>query len=211
MQRMFKDRLQAQDIGKFMTFPQEEFIFATREHYVPLIFRMMQQISATLVVCTLMAALSFYFFRGVKIPSAVFLLSLLAGTGFSIKEIVHWYFHLYIITTKKLLEVRYSPLLSEAINSVLLDQVRCTEIDADLTGIISESLNLGNVTITFDRPTHQDYFVLNNVRAPRMIANLLSTQLHKSSPPEMQSLWTKRNQYDQFSYVGRVPYGTVSN
>lgn len=205
LQTLFRDRLEEKEVAKFMTFPNEEFILATREHYVLLLFRVFQHLWMTLLVSTVFAGVGYFIFRQIEIPSAIFFVCFLAGSGVALKEIVHWYLHVYIITTKKLLEVRYSPLLSEAINSVLLDQVRCTEIDADLNGIISEQLNLGNVSITFDRPTHQDFFVIKNVRAPRAISNLLSLELHKNAMQETQNLWVRKN--GNLSYVGRVPYG----
>jgi len=210
LQELFRDGLEEKEVEKFITFPHEEFILATREHYVPLLFRTLQHLFLTLFVSAVFSIVGYFVFRQVGIAAAMFFVSLLAGTGIALKEIVHWYLHIYVVTNKKLLEVRYSPLLSEAINSVLLDQVRCTEIDADLTGIISEQLNLGNVSITFDRPTHEDNFVLRNVRAPRAISNLLSKELHKDTAFDTQNLWIRRN--GSFSYIGRVPYGQpISN
>lgn len=210
LKELFRDRLEEKEVEKFITFPHEEFILATREHYVPLLFRTFQNLSFTFLMSAVVSAIAYFIFRQIGISAAFFFVPFLAGSGIALKEIVHWYLHIYIITTKKLLEVTYSPLMSEAINSVLLDQVRCTEIDADLNGIISEQLNMGNVSITFDRPTHQDNFVIKNVRAPRAISNLLSKELHKNSGFDQQNMWIRRN--GNLSYIGRVPYGQpISN
>ncbi len=210
LKELFRDRLEEKDVEKFITFPHEEFILATREHYVPLLFRTFQNLSFTFLMSVVASAIAYFLFRQIGIAAGFFFVPFLAGSGVTLKEIVHWYLHIYVITTKKLLEVRYSPLMSEAINSVLLDQVRCTEIDADLNGIISEQLNMGNVSITFDRPTHQDNFVIKNVRAPRAISNLLSKELHKNTDFDQQNMWVRRN--GNLSYIGRVTYGQpISN
>ncbi|MGE5041666.1 MAG: hypothetical protein ACM3IJ_02075 [Candidatus Levyibacteriota bacterium] len=210
LKTLFRDRLDRQDIEKFITFENEEYIFAAREHYITLLFRISQMVTSTFFVSIVFTVISFFVLHSILIAAAFFFVSLMGGFGIVIKEMVHWYFHLYIVTSRKLLEVRYSPLLSEVTSSVLLDQVRCTEIDADLSGIISEHLNMGNVSITFDRPTHEDIFVLRNIRSPRKVANLLSSQLHKTQTIDVQSLWVK-DQQGRPAYVGRVPYGYLTN
>lgn len=207
----FKDRLERHEVEKFMTFDNEELIFSTREHYIPLLFRVTQMILSTFFISAVFFVISFFILHSLILAASFFVVSILGGYALIVKELVHWYFHLYIVTTRKLLEVRYSPLLSEVTSSVLLDQVRCTEIDADLSGIISEHLNMGNVSITFDRPTHEDNFILKNIRAPRKVANLLSSQLHKTQTIDVQSLWVKNQPQGRPSYVGRVPYGYLSN
>src|SRR5581483_8347748 len=105
--------------------------------------------------------------------SAVVLITTLLGT----KIIVDWYAHLYLVTSHKLMEICYAPLFSHTINEVLLNQVRCTEIDVNIGGAVREFLDMGSITITFDRPTHQEEFVLSNISQPNVIGPVLADEL----------------------------------
>ncbi len=97
----------------------------------------------------------------------------------ALRSIIDWYFNVYVVTSRKIIEVSYSPLSSHTINQVLLDQVRCTEIDTKIEGILNDVLDIGNVVITFDRPTHQEEFAFEYVKNPREIEKYLqSTVCH---------------------------------
>ncbi|MDO8269424.1 MAG: hypothetical protein Q7T54_02000, partial [Candidatus Levybacteria bacterium] len=150
--------------------------------------------------------------------SSFLFLALVMG-GVSVRDLIHWSFHLYIATTKQIIEVRYSPLFSHVVNSVLLDQIRCTEIDVEMHGLIPELIGIGNVELTFDRPTHKEEFVIRGVRSPRKIANLLSAQLHQGAPslrinsqgPVLQPLWVKELKKNKYRFLGEANYGTAVN
>ena len=143
-----------------------------------------------------------------------FLVALISGT-FCVRDLIHWSLHLYIATSKQIIEVQYTPLLSQAINSVLLDQIRCTEIDVEMYGIIPELIGIGNVEITFDRPTHKELFVIKNIRSPRAIANLLSAQINKSIPQSFnqsriqipQPVWYRELKTSKYKFLGDNAYG----
>lgn len=176
-----KERLDQDEVKKFLTFPDEELILAAREHAAQLLMRLFQSTVLIFFADILFTFLSYFIFRDVGFSFATFMVIALMGNALFIREVVHWYFHLYIITTRKIVEVKYNPLFSEISNSVLLDQLRCTEIDAEMYGFVYEFLDLGNVAITFDRPTHQEEFVLKGIRSPRKVANYLSSHLHNAA------------------------------
>ncbi|MBI4092132.1 MAG: hypothetical protein HY427_02945 [Candidatus Levybacteria bacterium] len=94
-----------------------------------------------------------------------------------IRSIIDWYFSFYIATNRKIIEVSYRPLSSREVNEVLLDQVKCTEIDSKVGGAINEFLDIGDVIVTFDRPTHQEEFVFENVPDPKKIETHLESAL----------------------------------
>lgn len=222
MERKFflNDRLTDEEISKFKLFDDEELIFATREHWLPLSLRLVR-----LLVTGLVFAVGFAFVFTLvlhSLPLAInsFLLVLLLTNSLIVRELIHWCFHLYIATNKQIIEVRYSPLLSHAINSVLLDQIRCTEIDVEMFGILPELLGIGNVEITFDRPTHKEEFVIRSIRSPRAMANMLSAQIHQALPnsqnhPQQQSmqdlLWVKEMKKDKYRFIGDSNYGYPVN
>lgn len=191
MNKIFPEQLSQIDVSKFVNLGDEKLILAVREHSAPLIVRLLELASATIVVSIVSAVASYFLTHDIFFSLATFLTSSLLGVGFFIRELVHWYFHLYVITTKKIVEVSYNPLFSELSNSILLDQLRCTEIDAEMHGFISELFDIGNVTITFDRPTHREEFILKGIHSPRKIANHLSSHMHGNTMPTNQEVWYK--------------------
>lgn len=89
------------------------------------------------------------------------------------KIVVDWYLHFYLVTNNKILEIRYSPFFSYKTNCVLLNQVHVTEIDNNKFGIIKELFDFGDITVTFDRPTHEDEFTFKNIAYPVQLATTL--------------------------------------
>jgi hypothetical protein len=216
-----RDRLSDAQIEKFKLFEDEELIFACREHWLPLVLRLFR---LAFIGLTLAIALSFVFvfiFHSISLGISSFLFLLLVTGMISIRYLIHWSFHLYIATNKQIIEVHYSPLMSEAINSVLLDQIRCTEIDVEMFGIIPELIGIGDVELTFDRPTHKEEFVIKSIRSPRTIANLLSAQIHQTNPQVAQKqymkqpLWIKDLRVlskNKYRFLGRdTKYGYNTN
>lgn len=207
----FKDWLEPDEVKKFLVSPDEKLLLAVREHYEPLVIKLFQIGVLTIVITTASAIGTFYLFHDVSLILLLSLTELLLGSGLILRQIMHWYFHLYIITTKKIIEASYNPLFSEQSNSVLLDQLRCTEIDAELTGLVSEFLDLGNVTITFDRPTHQTEFTLRNIRSPRKIANYLSSHLHTGVATHQDQVWYKIPQTNTYRFLEENQNGNFTN
>ena len=123
-----------------------------------------------IIICTatlILPFISYFYFAqffGLAIVSS-FIISILTIT-IAIKSTADWYYNLYIITNRKISEVSYSPLASRRVSEILLTQVRCTEIDTKINGIFNELFNIGDVVITFDRPTHEEEFTLHDVKNP---------------------------------------------
>lgn len=98
-----------------------------------------------------------------------------------------WLFNFYIVTNKKIIDMQYAPPISHNLSTILLDQVRCTEVDLQKNGLLRELLDIGDVIITFDRPTHQEVFALNNIRHPERVSLYLGhalTVLRTETPIE---------------------------
>lgn len=213
------DRLFDAQITRFKLFEDEELIFACREHWLPLVLRLVRQAVTGLIIAISLSFVFIFFLKSMSLAISAFFLIVLLTNIVAVRELIHWCYHLYIATNKQLIEVRYSPLLSHAINSVLLDQIRCTEIDVEMYGIIPELIGIGNVAITFDRPTHKEEFVIRGIRSPRSIANLLSAQIHQSLPTiqkqNLQSpeklLWTRELKRNKYRFLGDSNYGNTVN
>ena len=212
------DRLTDTQIAKFKLFSDEELIFACREHWLPLTLRLVRQALTGLAIAISLSFMFAVILKNIPLAVSVFFLVVVLANIIAVRELIHWCYHLYIATNKQLIEVRYSPLLSHAINSVLLDQIRCTEIDVEMYGIIPELIGIGNVAITFDRPTHKEEFVIRGIRSPRAIANLLSAQIHQALPnfqkqpvQPQQLLWIKELKKNKYRFLGDSNYGNTVN
>lgn len=211
-----KDRLTETQVEKFKLFTDEELIFACREHWLPIVLRLIRQTLLGMMFATGAALVTSFLLHSVSLSIASFLLVVLISSVVSVRSLIHWSFHLYIATTKQIIEVHYSPLLSQTVNSILLEQIRCTEIDVAMFGIIPELIGIGNVEITFDRPTHKEIFVLRSIRSPRVIANLLSAQIHqgilmKSTQQLQQPLWIRELKKNKYRFLGDSNYGHIPN
>ncbi len=171
-----KERLLSSAIS-FLTQPGEKLIFIVRKH----VFLLEIRIALILLFLLLTLTMSLLLFFSLNFPIPLLLVLNLAILTFSLhilsKSIADWYFHIYIVTTHKILEVFYAPLFSHVVNEVLLDQIRCTEIDIQTEGIISELINMGDVMLTFDRPTHQEQFCLMGIENPQKVGTFLGDKL----------------------------------
>ncbi len=101
----------------------------------------------------------------------------------ALKITIDWYYHIYIATNRKLLEIRSKPLFSDKIDNVFLDQVRTTEVDTSIPTFIHEFLDMGNVIIEFDRPSHGEPFTLSNIKDAEGTAEFLSDVLENIMRP----------------------------
>lgn len=211
-----RDRLNDSQIEKFKLFEDEELIFATREHWLPLVVRLFQKTFVSLFIAAMISSALLLALNSISLAFSTFFLVVLIGSIASLRDLIHWSFHLYIATNKQIIEVHYSPLVSEAINSVLLDQIRCTEIDVEMYGLIPELIGIGNVELTFDRPTHKEEFIIKDIRSPRKIANLLSAQIHQGPQTPLrysQQLWVREKELkaNKYKFLGDVGYGYTTN
>lgn len=84
----------------------------------------------------------------------------------------------------KILEVNFVPIFSQVINDVFLDQVRTTEIDIKINNFIHEFFDVGDVVISFDRPSHEETFTLKDIKNPRdtgiFIADAIESIMHET-------------------------------
>lgn len=165
------------DWNNFLTLQDEKLLIVKRKHPFLLIWP---------IIVTLFLAISFVsagyylfaiFFSSPTLFLSCLLSSIIISMSFLIKIVVDWYFHLYVVTDRKILEVSFAPLSAHVVNSVLLDQVNCTEIDIRTDGFINELIDMGDVVITFDRPTHQEEFIFSSIEDSRKIGAYLSDNL----------------------------------
>lgn len=161
----------------FLTLKGERLLLVIRRHpYVVAI-----PILILIVIFLLFAGSSFFLFTQLITSSTLFYITLLllisATLGIITKIVIDWYFHVYILTNRKILEFRYTPLMSYVVNDIMLDRVFCTEVDFKTSGWIQDLLDMGDIIITFDRPTHQEEFIIKDILSCNKIGTFLTQQL----------------------------------
>lgn len=165
------------DWSNFLNLEGEELLLVKRRHIYILIF----PIAFTIFISFVFSGTFYIIFGQVMHSFALFIVSSLLSLSLAISlisyAIVNWYFHLYILTNRKILEVWYTPLSSHAVNDIFLDSVKCTEVDTSSTGLLHELLDMGNLRLTFDRPTHQEEFILRDIKNYDEIGKFLSHKL----------------------------------
>lgn len=189
------------DIDTLFLLPGEKTIVTTKQHVFAII--------PPLIIAPLLGALAILLIFSVSAyMHASIIMTLLAGSliavltmGLLVKVFVDWYFHIYMVTDRRILEINYKPFFSQDVNDVLLDQVRCTEIDVQIHGYIHGLIDVGDIIITFDRPTHQQEFVLHDIKSPRAQGTLLGELLN--TPKEAinnKTVWYKSENMDTNPY-----------
>jgi hypothetical protein len=180
----------------FLTLKNEELLLVKRKHPFMVIMPVLLTVCLTIFFISTAFVLFHVFFDS---PSLFFVTSLLLisiAISLITKVIVDWYFHMYILTNRKILELRYTPLTSYIVNDVMLDRVNCTEIDLLSNGLLNELIDMGDISITFDRPTHQEEFVLRDIQGSHELSTYLIQQLldgRQSDITQPQTIWFKQH------------------
>lgn len=169
---------------KFLTLEDEHLVYSTRQHWS----RLMPVFTVNILLILLIAFFTVFSSFMMPFYSLSFLILgiivLTISMEILIKQLVEWYFHFYIVTNRKIIEVAYRPMYSKVIYEVLLDQVRCTEVDVQGNGVINEIFNVGTVLITFDRPTNEKIFSIKNIKRPRTVAMHLGDVFGMQKPKD---------------------------
>lgn len=188
--------INAQALKHYLSLPGERALIVERKHWLFLAVRLIVLILfSTLALFLDTVFFTIFVYSPTILISSTLILFLITST-IGIKIIVDWYCHIYLVTTRKILEICYSPFFSDWVSDVLLDQVRCTEVNVKKNGIIFELLNIGDITITFDRPTHEQECTLSGIHNPQETGIFLGTMLVDSTRTNgtngnngMHSLW----------------------
>lgn len=184
------------DWNVFITLKDEHLLLVKRKHP----FVMLMPIFTINCLALFFISSGFVLFQEFLLSSSLFVVTMLLLISITVslitKIIIDWYFHIYILTNRKILELRYTPLTSYLVNDVMLDRVNCTEIDLRTHGFLNELIDMGDILITFDRPTSREEFILKDVQGSHALATYLTQQLLDVKQPEMlsQPIWFKERQ-----------------
>ena len=180
-----KDIITPEICQRFITLPDERLIVGKRQHW----FAVMPALTVMILLELGLIILGTVAFLEGAFDPTFFIISLAlfvsAGISVGAKIVADWYYHLYIVTTKRILEVNCAPLFSHSIDDVALDQVRITEIRVDIKGFVNELLDKGDVVIAFDRPSHEETMVIAEIQDPTTTGAVLANSIKlmmQSSP-----------------------------
>lgn len=176
-------------LEKFLTLPYEKIHLIARQHWFVVVVPVAGTIFIMGAFSLIVSLISLALFRSVSLVFLENLIFFLAALSFITKIIIDWYFHVYVVTTRKIIQIRYKPLFSQDISEVLIDQVRCTEVDVQIDGIIQEFIDMGSIMVTFDRPTHQEEFSFINIQYPKQTGLRLADILDSHEKNTPGSLW----------------------
>jgi uncharacterized membrane protein YdbT with pleckstrin-like domain len=188
----------------FLTLKDEQLLLVKRKH--PFVV-----ITPIIIICCLalfFTSSAYVLFTTFFVSSSLFFITTLLLISISIslvtKVIIDWYFHMYILTNRKILELRYTPLTSYIANDVMLDRVNCTEIDLVSSGFLNEIIDMGDILITFDRPTHQEEFILKDIQGSHELTTYLTQQLLDGGAQQNQvvqnTIWFKQHGASNATY-----------
>lgn len=166
------------DCQNFINLAGEQIQVIKRQHPFILAVSIFSVFSTSFLILILGSLLSI-FLRSVTMALIFSSFIIITSLSFLPKAFLDWYYHLYVITSRKILEIRCVPFFSDQIDDVFLDQIRTTEIDAHIPDFLHELLDMGDVTIAFDRPSHDEVYTLSNIRCPREVASLLGKEFEE--------------------------------
>jgi len=189
----------------FLTLKDEKLQLVKRKHpFVVLI--------PIIIICCLTVffiSSAFFIFQEIFYSPSLFYVTALmlisVAISLSTKNIVDWYFHMYILTNRKILELQYTPLTSYIVNDIMLDRVNCTEVDLQSNGFFNEIIDMGDICITFDRPTRREEFVLKDIQGSHELATYLTQQLldapqSASMLQQQNTIWFRQHTAGNSSY-----------
>lgn len=179
---ILQEQLGEEEVSAFLTIPGERLVWASRKHSIGVLI----SIGITMIGLISLIAILFAVFSYFELSWPVFLLTgmivSILGLSLSLKTIVDWYCHIYIVTNFKILEVSSSPMFSHKSHEVLLSQVRVSEINVVIHNFMEELCNVGSITVEFDRLAHIEVLEITGVRGAREVGSILSTALEGTYP-----------------------------
>lgn len=174
----------------FLTLPREKLLLIKHKHWITLVIPFLIQGWIGLTIIGILYLVLVFFFHQLLLFFLSSMTVFLFFFTLMAKTYVDWYFHFYIVTNRKIIEYCCTPLFSHSINEVLLDYVRCTEIDVSTDGLVNHLINKGDVTITFDRPTHEEELIFSDIHDPRELGEKLAAafDMYKTDSSK-EGLW----------------------
>lgn len=170
------------DWKTFLNLKDEKLLLVIRTHPFAVIFPIILLVFMSGLFCWGFYVIFLQFLGSFSNFILAFLLVVSGTIAIITKIIIDWFFHVYILTNRKILEFRYTPLMSYIVNDVMLDRVFCTEIDLQTQGWMHDILDMGDIILTFDRPTHQEEFILKDIISTNRIGNFLTKELLDRNP-----------------------------
>lgn len=195
--------LSKEELKNFLTFDKEHVLIAKRQHPIVLVGPILLSLLLVSVFLLFLYLIATFIFNSLLLFVIFTLVVLVFYFNLIAKIVVDYYFHVYLVTNRKILEVMAIPMFTDKINDVLLDQVRTTEIQVKMPGMFHELFDLGDVYIEFDRPSHEQQFIFDNISYPNVVGSILSKELQsimQESPVWFQPRHNNFSKYNDDTY-----------
>src|SRR5665811_2182008 len=112
--------------SKILTLPDEKLVMARRKHFYVLLPPLtLVAFFAFILIYAFYALFSFLLVSQSLLITSI-ITAIIASLSISAKIVTDWYFHFYVVTNKRIIEISHAPLFSHTMCDVLLSQVRCT-------------------------------------------------------------------------------------
>ncbi len=192
------------DCSKVLTLSGEKIYLVIKQHFITIIPSLLLIFFLAWFFLLIGTVIMVLYKELILLSSIFMLLTISTALGLFAQTLINWYFHMYIVTSKKLLEIHYSPISSHIASEILLDRVKCTEVDMRTEGLIYQFLDIGSVSITFDRPTHQQEYIISSIKNYRVVGALMANKFIRSTtenPSKPQDRWFKDKDSDRYIYT----------
>lgn len=176
------DFISHEEVQDFITLHDEELILAKRKHWFVMLGPILNTAFIAIVLLTALYASLFVYVSSLPLLISISLLIVTISISRMVKVIIGWYCHLYIITNRRIMEVRHVPFSSYHVNDLLLDQMRVAEIDVDVGTIFNEIVGKGDVIVQLDQLAREHAFRLSDVAEPRKTAMYLTQVFGERRP-----------------------------
>ncbi len=185
------------DCTKFLSFEGEKILIAVNKHILTL-FPSFITLGFVIIFLEAIVVVGGFYINSLLFlitgTTAVMLISIIV----LIHTLIESYYHIYIVTNRKVLEIAAIPFVGISDSQIMLDQVKCTELDMHTEGFIYNLFDIGNITLTFDRPISQQALVLSSIKKYREAGTILSQlvvkdteQIQKNQQNQTEEVWYK--------------------
>lgn len=103
----------------------------------------------------------------VKVLAVTIILWYMIVLAYGLEKLLFWYFNVYIVTNKHLIDIDFGNLLNRNITQAKLDDVQ--SVSSSITGIIRPLFNFGDVVI--ETAAKDQSLKFNNVPFPDIVAD----------------------------------------
>ena len=157
-----------------LTSPDEKILVVKRQHWtvaaLPILSLFVGSILATSIVYFILVSFFGQLILFVIGASVIFALFFSVATN----KLLHWYSHIYFITTHKASEICCTFRGQKTLQEVSLENTLCSEIESSSEGLINSIFQTGDVTISIDTAESEEEIHFRSLSSPHQTSDMLA-------------------------------------